>query len=205
MNVVHEEGEHERKNPFRTGEQNKFASGEVDLSSEVELVRRCLSGDTAGIGEFISRFQGSIFGLCLKMLRHQHDAEDVTQEVLTRAFRSMSRWDPTRPLKPWLLTIAANRCRTALSLRRRHPAFHDYSTELPSKPVDTPDWKEEVELALESLREEYRACFTMFYYEELSCQEIGELLDCPPGTVKTWLHRARREVLQFLQSRGLKP
>src|SRR5947209_14441607 len=48
----------------------------------------------------------SVFGLCVRLLNHRHDAEDVTQEVFLRVFRSLRRWDATRPLKPWVMGIA---------------------------------------------------------------------------------------------------
>ena len=53
------------------------------------------------------------------------------------------------------------------------------------------------------LREEYRVCFVLYYKDELSYQEIGEVLDCPQGTVKTWLHRARAQLAAKLQERGV--
>ncbi|MGH7200444.1 MAG: RNA polymerase sigma factor, partial [Planctomycetaceae bacterium] len=64
---------------------------------------------------------------------------------------------------------------------------------------------EELEQALAQLREEYRTCFVLFHQQELSCAEIGEILDCPQGTVKTWLYRARRELAEILQRRGIGP
>jgi len=84
-------------------------------------VRSCLDGNTEAMRAFVARFQSSIFGLCFRMLGHRQDAEDVVQEVFVRAFRSLHQWDPERTLKPWLLTIAANRCRTFLSKRARRP------------------------------------------------------------------------------------
>jgi len=71
--------------------------------------------------------------------------------------------------------------------------------------VETTDVAEEVNIALEKLREEYRNCFVLFYVQELSCAQIGEILGCPQGTVKTWLHRARKELAGHLQRRGVVP
>lgn len=154
---------------------------------------------------FVERFQGAIFGLCYRMLGHREDAEDVAQDVFLRAFRSLHHWDQVRPLKPWLLTIAANRCRTALEQRARLPIPTEFAAESAADRESRPaaDFAEELQLALEQLRDEYRACFVMFYQQELSCAEIGEILDCPQGTVKTWLHRARRQLAEYFQRRGL--
>ena len=79
--------------------------------------------------ELIERFQAEVFGLSVRMLNHRHDAEDVSQEVFLRVFRSLRRWDPARPLRPWITGITVNRCRTWLSQRSRVPETVDYLNE----------------------------------------------------------------------------
>ena len=69
----------------------------------------------------IEQYQGVIFGLCYRMMSHRQDAEDIVQETFLRALRAIAGFDAARPLRPWLLEIAANRCRTALSRRARRP------------------------------------------------------------------------------------
>ena len=170
------------------------------------LVERCLAGEEDGLCAFVEQFQGMIFGICFRMLGHREDAEDVAQDVFLRIFRALDRWDSNRPLKPWLITIAANRCRTVLEKRRRLPQPSEFADR------ESTDWRpesadlgEELQLGLEKLREEYRQCFILFHQQEMSCAEIGEMLNCPEGTVKTWLHRARRELAEFLTRRGVVP
>jgi RNA polymerase sigma-70 factor (ECF subfamily) len=174
------------------------------IGSELELVERCLAGEIASTRTFVETFQGSIFGLCFRMLGQREDAEDITQEVFTRAFRSLGGWDRVRPLKPWLLMIAANCCRTALSKRTRQPQPSEVVDELPARPeiADQSEFAEAVQKALETLREDHKTCFVLFYQQELSVAQIGEMLGCPEGTVKTWLHRARREVAEALRKLG---
>jgi RNA polymerase sigma-70 factor, ECF subfamily len=175
------------------------------LSDNVrEIVGRCLQGDSIAVVELVDHFRGQVFGLCYRMLRHQQDAEDVTQESFVRALRSLSRWDPARDFAPWLLAIAGNRCRTHLAMRMRRPA----GTMLPDDVADARvpsrpgPLGEEVSRALEGLREEYRLAFTLFHEQELSYPEIAAALNCPLGTVKTWVHRARRELARELLKRG---
>ena len=93
---------------------------------DVTLVGRCRRNDPAAVRALIDRFQGAVFGLCLRVLGHRQDAEDVAQEVFLRVFRSLGRWDPARPLRPWVLGIAVNRCRTWLAKRARRPELADY-------------------------------------------------------------------------------
>lgn len=176
---------------------------EVDAAQ----VRSCLEGDAEEMRAFVARFQSSIFGLCYRMLGHRQDAEDVAQEVFVRAFRSLHRWDPNRTLKPWLLTIAANRCRTHLSQRSRRPVPAEFASELAvsQSSEELQDLGEELQNAISLLREDHRTCFVLFHQENLSCQEIGEILERPEGTIKTWLHRSRQELAATLRQRGIVP
>lgn len=175
--------------------------------SEVELVQGCLAGDVSSQRAFVERFQGLLFGLCLRMLRHRQDAEDIVQDVFVRAFRNLHRWDRVRPLRPWLLTIAANRCRTHLEDRNRRPISADLVADIvPDRPRNSPrDDAEEVQQALQQLRPEYRQSFVLFYLQELSVKEVAEILECPEGTVKIWLHRARKEMAEYFRQRGFVP
>ena len=75
--------------------------------------------------------------------------------------------------------------------------------QLPAQRMSVADLGEELQLALNALREDYRTCFVLFHQEEQSCQEIAELLGCPEGTIKTWLHRARKELAETLKRRGV--
>jgi RNA polymerase sigma-70 factor, ECF subfamily len=170
-----------------------------------ELVQRSLSGEESATTELVDRFRGPVFGLCYRMLGHRQDAEDVTQESFVRAMRSLTNWDSRRDFLPWLLAIAGNRCRTLLAARRRLPKPSCEVEELP----DARSFRverhlgEEVTLALSRLRDEYRQAFVLFHEQELTYAEIAEVLDCPVGTVKTWVHRARRELAEHLRRRGV--
>ena len=170
------------------------------------LVNRCLAGHQPSFGELIQRFRGQVYGLCYRMLGQREDAEDATQETFIRVARNLHRWDPDRAFEPWLLTIAGNRCRTRLAKRMRRPGTMtlDYPVEDRAPEQRSAQMlAEEVDLALGSVREDYRDAFLLFHKEELSYQEIADRLDVPLGTVKTWVHRARRELIFKLRQRGV--
>ena len=169
------------------------------------LVRRCLKGDETAIQALVERYQSDVFGLSVRLLHHRQDAEDVTQEVFLRIFRSLKRWDSTRPLKPWIMGITVNRCRTWMAQRVKRPELVDYLHETAStQPADDgAELVREIQAALRELRWEYRSVFVMYHERGLPYEDIADAMEKPVGTVKTWLHRARLEVLERLRRRGM--
>ncbi len=168
------------------------------------LVSKCLAGQQTALMDFVRRFQGQVYGFCYRMLGQREDAEDATQETFIRVLKNLDRWDPQRDLEPWMLTIAGNRCRTKLAKRMRTPKSQ--TLEIPIADQFHQKWAgeqlaEEVELALEGLRDEYQQAFDCFHRKEMSYEEISKALDVPLGTVKTWVHRARRELIRRLAQR----
>lgn len=155
--------------------------------------------------ELVDQYRGQVFGLCYRMLGNCHEAEDAAQETFIRMLRSLANWDPGRDFEPWLLAIAGNRCRTALAARQRRPVMNSLEDD---RFVDgSPDVRaaenlaEEVQLALEGIRPEYREAFVLFHEHELSYEEIAGVMDRPLGTIKTWIRRARKELIAQLRQR----
>jgi RNA polymerase sigma-70 factor (ECF subfamily) len=170
------------------------------------LIARCLDGDQAAMLELVQRYQGQVFGLCYRMLGQRQDAEDMAQEAFVRALRNLHRFDPERGFEPWLMAIAANRCRTLLATRMRRPVPSPLVEQLGDDSHDNraaANLSEEVSLALDQIRDEYKRAFLLFHEQEMSYAEIGAALNCPLGTVKTWVHRARRDLIEHLRRRGV--
>jgi RNA polymerase sigma-70 factor (ECF subfamily) len=180
------------------------------LMDDRALVEALRAGDSEAPRLLIERYQGVVFGLCYRMMNHRQDAEDVAQETFVRALRGMGGFDASRLLRPWLLEIAANRCRTALARRSRR-----FTVELagPAEevadhragPSDPNDLAGELERALGELRPEYRLVFVLYHEQNLSYDEIAQSVSRPVGTVKTWLHRARGELAVRLSPQKIEP
>jgi len=183
---------------------------EVPLSIDIRiLVDRCLAGEQQAMLELVDTYKSRVFGLCFRMLGQWQDAEDVVQETFVRALKSLARWDSTRAFEPWLMAIAGNRCRTHLASRARKPLVQSLVEQIPESPSATEpggeaaSLAEELQLALGEIRSDYRQAFLLFHEQEMSYAEIGEAMECPLGTVKTWVHRARREIIARLEKRGV--
>jgi RNA polymerase sigma-70 factor, ECF subfamily len=182
------------------------AARDPSADQVVDLVHHCLAGEAWAAAALVKRFERPVFALCFRMLGQREDAEDVAQESLVRALRSLRNWDSSRDFVPWLLAIAGNRCRTLLSARARRPRPSgeiEHIEDPAPAPEHARDLGEEVERALAGLRLEYRQAFLLFHEQEMSYIEIAETMDCPLGTVKTWVHRARRELIEQLRARDV--
>lgn len=169
------------------------------------LVNRALSGDQHAMLQIVEQYKQRVFGLCYRMLRQREDAEDVSQEAFIRVLKNLPRWDQNRAFEPWLMTIAANRCRTKLAQRKRH----EPAQTLPFAPADD-RWtehanaellREEVELVLEQLPTNHSQAFRLFHQKQMSYAKIAKELGVPEGTAKTWVHRARSEMIRRLVAR----
>lgn len=166
------------------------------ILSNAALVVRCQSHDEDAFAELFSRHRQMIYRVCLRYLGHHHDAEDVTQETFRRAAQAMPRVDSQRPLEPWLLTIAANRCRSFLVRRQKDrlvSRLDDASSPPPTHPDNTHRLAlgEQIEHALERLPQHQRQAFELVHRSELSYPEAASMLGRSTGTVKTWVYRAR--------------
>jgi RNA polymerase sigma-70 factor (ECF subfamily) len=170
------------------------------------LVDQCIANDQLAVVQLIERFRYRVFSLCYRMLGQHQDAEDAVQETFLRVFRSLKSWDSGRAFEPWLLQIATNRCRTHLARRKRRPAIEPFNDEsvvdqVTARQLAHDQLAEEVQLVLDSMRQEWKDAFLMFHRHELSYIEIADAMSCPIGTVKSWVHRARREMIERLQQR----
>lgn len=192
--------------PLMSGPKSTIDEPHGERMDDRALVEALRAGDPDAPARFVEQFQHVVFSLCLRMLHHRQDAEDVAQETFLRALRSIHRVDLERPVRPWLLGIAANRCRTALG-RRRQPQENPLAIEThadPRPPLSDPDdLASELARALDSLRPEYRAVFVLFHQQGLPYEDISAALNRPIGTIKTWLHRARAQMADHLSRRGV--
>ena len=182
--------------------------------TDAHVVSRALSGSQAAYREIVRRYQRPLLNLIAQIVRDRAEAEDLTQEVFVKAFRALDRYDPARRFSSWLFTIAHNhaldRLRTVHGVTLSIDS--DEVPDVPSAPVASPaDLAERARLAdalgdaLGRLRVEYRAAVVLRYQEDLTQQEIAEVMGVPEGTVKTYLHRARKELAREMTARGWGP
>ena len=152
--------------------------------------------DKARFAAAARRYQNMVYRTALHALGSPQDADDAVQEVFLRLFRCGEAFDGEEHLRRWLLRVTVNYCRDLLKSpwRKRRVSWE----EVPEIPVF--DRPEQAALYQEvmALPEKYRTVLYLFYYEELSVREIGELLGVGDSTVTTRLARARKRLKERL-------
>lgn len=165
--------------------------------NEHNLLERAQRGDDAAWNVLVHEHQTPVFRLAYLLLGHAADAEDCAQETFERAWRAFGRFDPARPLQPWLLQIAANVARNKRrSAGRALHALRRLVSISPVTSVRTDTWLDERDAAhtlWQAIRRLGRAdqeLLYMRYFLELSEADIAATLQIAPGTVKSRLHRS---------------
>jgi RNA polymerase sigma-70 factor (ECF subfamily) len=192
------------------------------MKTDAELAASAVRGSQDAFRELVRRFERPVYSLVLRMVRDPATAEDLAQEVFVKAFRRLSTYDSQWKFSSWLFKIAHNT--TIDHLRRGAPetvpleagqdeegrgglaaVLADETVEDPGAAAERRDLARSLERAIRLLRPDYREAVLMFYVHGASYQEICEVTGQPLGTVKTNLHRARKELAQAMAGLGWGP
>jgi RNA polymerase sigma-70 factor (ECF subfamily) len=180
-------------------------------SDDFSLIARFKDGDRSSFEEIVLRYQDKIYNLCRHMLGNAHDAEDAAQDVFLKAFQALSKFRPGASLYTWLYRIATNTC---IDYKRK-PVFeslfgtsgegerlvHDRASDAPSpeKLYQSKQINKALQENLGRLSPKLRAIIILKEVEELSYEEIADILEISMGTVKSRIARARDELQRLLQ------
>lgn len=147
-------------------------------------------GDPNALRQFYAVYQPMITRLCGRLMEHPADAEDAAQNTFVRAFRALPHFRGECSLKTWLYRIACNVCLDALRVRRRMPAPLRDDVAAPTPDLSRDD-RLAVHQALRRLPSDQRAVLALYYWENMTCEEIGAILQLRVSAVKMRLFRAR--------------
>jgi RNA polymerase sigma-70 factor (ECF subfamily) len=191
-----------------TGSRSAPAPIAASLPSEAQTVILAQQGEAEALDTLARSCRQQAYVFALQLIGHPDDALDVAQDAMVRFFRSLGRFDPSRPVRPWLLRIVRNLVRDrARRLRvRRTESLEPDDGALRFEPRDDAPDPETVasrrELqalvwrCLQTLQPRYREVLVLRDYQDLSYADIATTLKIPRGTVMSRLHRARRLLQQ---------
>jgi RNA polymerase sigma-70 factor (ECF subfamily) len=174
---------------------------------DVELVHAIAGGDHLAFKRLVERYHGRLFNFLYRYLRDRQAAEDLTQEVFLKIYQAAPRFKPRALVRTWIFTIAYNLAMNELKRRSRRGVFGLFLGEgRDSVAVQLPDPSERLELeevvtkALALLPDNQRAALLLRVRDDLSYQEIGEILGISRAGVESLLFRARNRLRRLLQN-----
>lgn len=178
----------------------------MNNTSDQELILRLQDGNLEALGELYDRYRQLVFRTALAISGDYDAANDLLQDVFLRLFRFAQHIDIDRPLQPWLYRMTANLSYTWVKRdqRWRKPIdiLSDWlagpSKNVPSEAVEQMDDWDRLQRAVAGLPISQRMVVVLYYLNDLSLQEIGDILDIPLGTVKSRLHYGRQSLKKEL-------
>lgn len=182
---------------------------------DVRLAKLARKGDQRAFAEIVGLYKDKIFHLAYRMLNNRHEAEDIVQETFLRVYKSLDRYDENQKFSTWIYRIGTNLCIDRL--RKRKPSYSldadmndqegmdGYSMipsddRTPESEMLISETQRIIHQAIESLPAKYKTIMILRYIQDMSLQEISDVLDLPVTTIKTRVHRGReylRKKLEF--------
>lgn len=184
---------------------------------DFELVDRAKNEDQKAYAELLKRYRRPVYHLVLKMVRNQEDAEDLTIEAFSKAFKNLPKFNPEYTFSTWLFRIATNNCidfirkkklnTTSIDTTFQDDGGDDMRMEIKDKdlnPQESAIRDQKIALVraiVTKLPMKYQVLVKLRYFDELSYEEIAGEIDAPLGTVKAQLHRARELLYDLVKGK----
>lgn len=186
-----------------------------DRDLDLQLVERVRQGDQRAFGILVEKYQRKLMRLLSRMVRDQHEVEDIAQEAFIKAYRALPQFRGDAAFYTWLYRIAVNTAKNYLSSRNRSmPTVSDQAMNDEDEPderlvaqdIATPETELlskqvaiAVNQAVDALPEELRQAITLREIEGMSYEEIADSMACPIGTVRSRIFRAREAIAAKLR------
>ena len=176
----------------------------MDATPEHVLLARCREGDEQAFRELVDRYKGLVFALVARSVQERGRAEEVAQDVFVRVYRGLPSFRGEARLSTWIYRITVN----LLAAERREPATEPLEGmgEVPrefgaaDRAFDELTLRDRMDKALQRLPANYQVLINGHYLKGMRYEELAEALDLPLGTVKTHLHRAKRQLRHLLET-----
>ncbi|GGG07449.1 RNA polymerase sigma factor SigW [Paenibacillus abyssi] len=184
------------------------------ISIEARLARMALRGDQEAFAEIVGLYQEKLYHMAYRMLSNRQEAEDVVQDTFLRVYNNLDRYDETMKFSTWIYRIATNLCIDRLRKRKPsysldaessdHEGLDGYSMipsddRTPESETLLSETQRIIHQAMDTLPAKYKSVMVLRYLQELSLQEIGDVLGMPVTTVKTRVHRGREFLRKKLE------
>ena len=188
----------------------------TESDPDAALMLRVKRGDDAAFAELVEKFKQPVMNLVFRIIRDATEAEDIAQNVFVQVHKSAPRYTPTAKFSTWLFTIARNLCLNEIRRRSRHPAdslegthqesedalsrqFEDQKTQMPAEAMLQTELEQKIEQALADLPEAQRTAILLCRRDDLSYEDIAEIIGTSLSATKSLIHRGRETLKQKLK------
>lgn len=173
-----------------------------------QLIEAIINGDTKAYGQLVHRYKDLVYTLALRMLKHREEAEEVAQDAFIKVYKSLNKFKGDSKFSTWIYKITYNTCLDRLKKNKKH--FNDVAIdEYTEHKLETIDnalehmIKEEksalIKRCIDKLPSESSYLLTLFYFEELSLDEMSDVIGIAANTIKVKLFRARKKLTVILE------
>lgn len=177
------------------------------FEDEAVWLEEARNGNKQAFGKLIQAYQSPVFNLAYRMLGNADEAEQAAQEAFIRAWTRLDSYDPGFKFSTWLLSITSNYCIDQIRKRRAqllsiegplpaHPALMSESSESPEAQVVSRERDKNIQILLQTLPPDYRQAVILRYWNEMSYDEIAEVMETTVSAIKSRLFRARRQLAE---------
>lgn len=182
---------------------------------DLHLIQKALNeNDENAYAELMNRYRDSLYFMMLKMTKDPLDAEDLTIEAFSKAFRSLKNYQPEFAFSTWLFKIAVNNCIDFLRKKREFVSLDEPNNDaqnlelanvipanakLPDETIIKKQQIQQIRAIIQKLKPHYQTLIYLRYFQELSYEEIARIMNLPVGTIKAQLFRAREFIGNFLE------
>jgi RNA polymerase sigma-70 factor (ECF subfamily) len=173
----------------------------MQTQDELGLIAQSLDGDHQAYAELVDRYKNAIYHHCFAIVRREEVAEDIAQEAFIAAYYKLALYNKDYKFSTWLFKISTNKCLNWLKQASREIAADDQLIASIASPHPQPHAEaeqDELRVAVDNLRPEYRAVISLYYWQGLSYAEIATVLNVPSGSVKGWMKRAKAQLRKEL-------
>ncbi len=175
----------------------------MNPKTDAELVDAICEGDVLSFEVLVKRYQRGLFHFVHRMLRNQHDSEEVVQDTFFRVYRSIEYVDTTKKFSTYIFEIAKNNAISLLRKHKKHISLNQIELQDDEKVYEEfarDELGNSVRRAVRHLDEKYRKAVVLYYFDDLSYEEVSKKLKVPINTVRTHLRRAKEELRKLLSS-----
>ena len=183
---------------------------------ETELIKRCKDGDRNAFNELFAMYENKVINIAYGMLSDREDAYDAAQEVFIKVYKNIASFKENSSLSTWIYRITSNTCNDILRKRQRsvgtvsiNSTYDEEEKDMelkdtaptPAELAEMTETQRAVREAISELSDEYREVITLCDIEDLSYDEISGIINCPVGTVKSRINRARNALKKKLSEK----